>query len=662
MQGAPDAFATIEPDGTVVAWNREAARMFGVTEEEAVGRDVAELMFAPEDRPAHAERRSRDLERPEGAGPVRREVEMVRRDGSRFPAEITVSRVQASGRALLAFFVRDVTARAQREQERAELMREQTAREEAEQMASIVNGLQMLLDAALAHARLDDMLGALLPRLCEVLSADAASVLLPNEDDEGSFTVHASSADFGDEPPRAFLGEGVAGRVAQTREPELANDPSAEDIADPALHGCGSVLGVPLLAGETVTGVILVGVPPPRRFTDDDLLTLGLAADRVALAIDHARVFEREHKIAETLQRSLLPDRLPRLPGLEVAARYLPAASEADVGGDWYDVIPIAAGRVGLVMGDVAGKGLAAASMVGRLRSALRAYALEGHDPPTVVARLNQLVWSESDDSEMATLTYVVVDPAENSVSWVNAGHLPPLVVGDDGDAEFLEATASVPLGVMPFPAYEEESRDLPPGATVLLYTDGLVERPGELLDDGLARLSGAATTIGGGPERVCDAIVKRLVPAGAASDDVAVLALHSPPLDRVFRLQLPADPSRLASMRALLRRWLRHLGATERDVAEILTATGEAAANAIEHGSESLERPVEVLGEEDAGEVALSVRDTGSWRPSRADGRGRGLVMMRALMDHVDVTPAPEGTTVEMRRRLGAEDQAVNA
>ena len=179
------------------------------------------------------------------------------------------------------------------------------------------------------------------------------------------------------------MGEGIAGRVAQTREPELVNDPAPPDVADPALRDSGSVLGVPLLAGGSVTGVILVGVPPPRRFTDDDLLLLGLAGDRVALAIDHARVFEREHRIAETLQRSLLPDRLPALPGLEVAARYLPAASEAEVGGDWYDVIPIGAGRVGLVMGDVAGKGLAAASMVGRLRSALRAYALEGHDPPT---------------------------------------------------------------------------------------------------------------------------------------------------------------------------------------------------------------------------------------------------------------------------------------
>lgn len=656
VQGAPDAFASIETDGTVVAWNREAERMFGVTEEEAVGRDVAELMFAPEDRAGHAERRALDLERPEGAGPATREVEMVRRDGSRFPAEITVSRVQAGGRALLAFFVRDVTARLQREREREELMREQAAREEAEQMASIVHGLQVLLDAALAHARLDDMLDALLPRLCEVLTAETASVLLPDAD--GSFTVHASTGELGEDPPRAHLGEGIAGRVAQTREPELVNDPEPSDVVDPALHDCASVLGIPLLARDAVTGVILVGVPQPRRFTDDDLLLLGLAADRVALAIDHARVFEREHRIAETLQRSLLPERLPVLPGLEVAARYLPAASEAEVGGDWYDVIPIAAGRVGLVMGDVAGKGLAAASMVGRLRSAFRAYALEGHDPPTVVARLNQLVWSEANDSEMATLAYLVIDPAENTVSWVNAGHLPPLVVSDDGEPQLLEAEASVPLGVMPFPSYREQTRTLPAGATVLLYTDGLVERPGELLDTGLARLAKAAAAVEGGPERLCEALVRGLVPGGAASDDVAVLALHSPPLSVRFRLQLPADAARLGSMRALLRRWLRHVGASDRDIAEVLSATGEAAANAIEHGSESPERPVEVSGERRDGGVDLVVRDTGSWRPSRADGRGRGLVMMRAMMDAVDVVPAPGGTTVTMRRHLDVEER----
>ena len=156
---------------------------------------------------------------------------------------------------------------------------------------------------------------------------------------------------------------------------------------------------------------------------------LRLAADRVALAIDRARVYEREHRIAETLQRSLLPDRLPQLPGLTVAARYLPAAAEAEVGGDWYDVIPMTGGRVGLVMGDVAGKGLAAASMVGRLRSALRAYALEGHDPAAVLDQLNRLMWTEARGQPDGHPPVRDRGSGGRPMSWVNAGHMPPMVV-----------------------------------------------------------------------------------------------------------------------------------------------------------------------------------------------------------------------------------------
>lgn len=654
VESAPESFVGVEEDGTVVSWNPAAERTFGWTAEEAVGQPVRDLIVVPENFEDHRRRRAEEFARPDGSGPTRREVELLRRDGGRFLAEITYSRVRAGDRPMLACFIRDVSDREAREREREQLYREQAAREEAEQMAGIVHGLQMLLDVALAHQRLDEMLAALLPRVCEVVDAEGAAVLLSEED--GSLTLRASMfRDVETEPLRIELGEGIAGRVALEKQPLLIHDPDPSEVADPALHGLHSILGVPLMAGGEVTGVLKVGVPQPRRFSEDDLLLLSLAADRVALAIDHLRLYEREHKIAETLQRSLLPERLPSLPGLEVAARYQPAASESEVGGDWYDVIAMPGGRVGLVMGDVAGKGLAAASMVGRLRSAMRAYALEGHAPADVVDRLNQLVWTEVEDGHMTTMVYVVLDPLEGRVTWVNAGHLPPLAVTSDGIARFLDGPSSVPLGVMSYPAYEAAETEMPLGGTVLLYTDGLVERPGELLDDGLDRLAAAVRGERVGPQDLCDHVLERLVPADGASDDVALLALCSPPLSDSFRVELGSEPGELASMRALLRRWLRNADGDDVEIAEILTATGEAAANAIEHGgSIAGGPPFEVSGSWDGDAIEIVVRDSGGWRRRQSSEGGRGLVLMRALMDSVDVDPGPDGTTVRMSRRIG--------
>jgi len=650
VDAAPSAFATIEGDGTVLQWNREAERLVGIGADEALGRDVAELMFAPEDRAAHVQRRRGDFERPVGAPPSRREVQMIRRDGSRFPAEVIVSPVKTGERMLQSFFVHDLSDRDRLEAEREQLLRERAARQEAEQLAGVVRGLQVLLDTALAHTRLEPMLAALVPRVCEVVAAEAATVLLTDE--AGQLVVRASTAMQEGEPPVEIApGEGISGKVAQSGKPMILRDAQPGQVVDPATRNMRSVISVPLMAGGVVTGVIQVGVTAPDRFTEDDILLLRLAADRVALAIDHVRVYEREHRIAETLQRSLLPERLPALPGLEVAARYQAAASEAEVGGDWYDVIPIDSSRVGLVMGDVAGKGLAAASMVGRLRSALRAYALEGHDVKTAVDRLNQLVWSDLEDSQMATLVFMVIDQAESTISWVNAGHLPPLVL-EDGQPRFLDGPSSVPLGVMPYAQYEAGSIELPAGATILLYTDGLVERHGELIDHGLRRLAEAASDLPHSTERLCDELLEHLVPSGAAADDVAILALHAPPVGERFTLTLPAQPGELASMRALLRRWLGQADGTDEEVAEILIAAGEAATNAIEHGGN--DAPFEVAGVMDGDEVDLTVTDRGSWREKSPErGGGRGLALIRELMDEVEVTRAVDGTTVRMKRRL---------
>ena len=551
IESAPNAFITVDEDGVITEWNREAERTFGYPAAEAVGRRVIDLIILPEDREGHLERLQGAFATSPDDPPLRGERNLQRRDGTPLFAEVTLSLVDFDDDRVLLVFVRDLSHRAEREREREQLYREQAARQEAEHMAEMVQGLQMLLDAALAHGRLEQILELLVPRLCEVLKADVAAIFL-TEEGTGELVLRASTEGAPEttvvaRPPH------IAARVADSRAPLLVHDPGDEELSAPAMRGMASVISVPLTGGEDVTGVIQVGVRPPRRFDDDNLLLLGLAADRVALAIDHSLVFEREHRIAETLQRSLLPDRLPVLPGLEVAARYIPAASEAEVGGDWYDVIPIDASRVGLVMCDVAGKGLAAASMVGRLGSAMRAYALEGREPAEVVASLNQLVWSEVGDSEMATLVYVVADPVAGTLSWVNAGHPPPLLLAADGSTSFLEGPRSVPLGVMPFPSYEAGSASLPPGGTLLLYTDGLVERPGELLDDGFARLAQAITGADVAAERVCDHVLERLVPTGAMADDVALLALHTQLLSDRFHLDLPPEPRQLSSMRALL-------------------------------------------------------------------------------------------------------------
>jgi PAS domain S-box-containing protein len=637
LDTAPDAFITLDRDGVILSWNAAADRLFGWSASEAIGKTMRALIVPPEFGERHDERRRALIESDSPVATENFEVEYVRRDGSRFPGEATVSKVDIRGEVFVSGFITDVTERLRRQAEREALLREQAARAEAERVADLVGALQALVDAALAHRTLDDILRELVTQVRGVLDADAATIYLADEDER--LSVGAST------PGEISGGGEFAETVAEAREAMLSRD-------DPASES-GSLIGVPLLAEGEVTGVLVACATPPRVFGGEDLTLLRLAAERVGLAIAHARVYEREHKIAETLQRSLLPDHIPTLPGLDVAARYLPAASEAEVGGDWYDVIPMAGGAVGLVMGDVAGKGLAGASMVGRLRSALRAYALEGHDGARVVERLNRLLWTEAEDSQMATMLYVIVDPAASSVRWVNAGHPAPLMVVA-GEPAFLEGAGSVPLGVLPFPTYEEVSAPMVPGSTLLLYTDGLVERPGENIDDGMAELAARVREAPEDPDALCDHLLATLVPAGGAMDDVAILTLRNLPVPERFSAEFPAEPEALAPMRSMLRRWLGHAGAGETEIAEITTACGEAATNAIEHGGASGGSSFEVSGSRNGHEVELAVRDHGSWREERPGDHGRGFDLMRTLMDTVAVQPTEEGTIVTLRRRLG--------
>jgi PAS domain S-box-containing protein len=655
LDSAPDAFVAVDgKTDLVTAWNTAAERLFGWSASEVIGRPMREFIFPAGGEVGHEERRRALLEGADPEGAQQGELELKRRDGTTFPAERTVHRLDTGDEVMLFAFVRDLTERRRRQREREALLGEQAARAEAERVAEMVSGMQLLVDAALAHRNTSDIVAELVSRVTSVLGADAASIFLA---DEGRLRLRGSSAGLVGQEVRLDFGEGFAGRVAAGREALLSHDAQA-DLDDPGLRSLkvDSLVGVPLLAEGEVTGVLVVCTAAPRRLTPEDMGMLRLAADRVALGIDRARVFEREHRIAETLQRTLLPARLPDLPGLDVAARYLPAASEAEVGGDWYDVIPIPGGRVGMVMGDVAGKGLAAASLVGRLRSALRAYALEGHDPATALEQLNRLLWTEGTESQMATLLYAIVDPADDAIRWVNAGHMPPLLVGHDGSPAFLRGARSVPLGVLPFPTFQEEVAPMEAGASVVLFTDGLVERPGTVIDEGIDRLAAAVDGLGPDPEALCDHLLATLVPDGGASDDVALLAVRNVPMTDQIDSRFDPVPEALSSMRGLLRRWLRWAEAGEQETAEIVTACGEAATNAIEHAGAAGDLPFEVSGELVGRRVEVTVRDHGAWRSPRDGDRGRGLSLMRALMDTVEVSPGPDGTRVRLERELTEE------
>jgi PAS domain S-box-containing protein len=368
--------------------------------------------------------------------------------------------------------------------------------------------------------------------------------------------------------------------------------------------------------------------------------------------ITERREYEREHRIAETLQRALLPKELPRSSSLDLAARYVPAEAGLDCGGDWYDVIELRNGKVALVIGDVIGHGLQAATVMGQLRLALRAYALEGHPPEIVVSNIDALVQQLHPDG-MATLLYIELDAGASTATIVCAGHPPPLVSTADGGVDFLDVAADRALGVDTFAAFASHVRQVARGSTLVLYTDGLVDRRDLPIADGLPRLRTAVEEVGEAHvEDLCDRLLEALVPKDV-SDDVAILAAHLVAEPAACEIVIPADPAQLSSVRARLSRWLDAARVGGEDRNQIVLACSEACANAIEHAYREQGGDVQIRGTIDAGDVEIVVRDRGRWRSPRNDDRGRGLNVMRACMDNVVVEPTAQGTVVRMRRSI---------
>jgi len=387
--------------------------------------------------------------------------------------------------------------------------------------------IQSLTDAALSRLDEEEFLAELLDRVKDILHADTAAVLLL--DFSSGQLVATAAAGLEEEVAQGVripVGRGFAGRIAADHRPVILDHVDHTTVLNRILwqKRIRSMMGVPLMAGGRVIGVMHVGSLTPRRFTRADVELLQMAAGRAATAVQ--LISARADRVAAAaLQRSLLPSALPEVEGAEMAARYV--AGSGVVGGDWYDVFTLPSGELGVVMGDVAGSGLPAAVIMGRMRSALRAYAVDTTDPAEALDRLDRKMQHFEPDA-LATVAYAVIEPTLDRMHVALAGHFPPLIARPGRPAEQADIPPGTMIGLAPGERRRASTVTIPPGTLLCFYTDGLIERPREPLDDSMARLARAVTAQP--PETAIAAVMAALVGSQPARDDIALLMLRRQP------------------------------------------------------------------------------------------------------------------------------------
>ncbi len=329
-----------------------------------------------------------------------------------------------------------------------------------------------------------------------------------------------------------------------------------EDLADTDVNASvlwpgvqlGSMFSVPITLGTDAFGALVIADRVAGKFDSSvERAVVGLAA-HASVVMENVRLYRAQQTVALTLQQSMLPDVLPTVAGLTVAARYHPADIRFDVGGDWYDVFHLPDGSLGLVMGDVVGHGLPAASLMSQMRNTLRAYALDGCSPGSALTRLNTMACA-LDLGYVATVVFVALDPPSGVGRIASAGHPPPLLVGNDRTAEYLKSAGGPALGWLDHAEYGEFVVELRPGCSILLYTDGLIEDRSITFDDGLERLRHAACEIAAGPEEMCEYVSAHGASAATSPDDIAILVVRRDLIDEPVDVEspLPKTPGVLA-------------------------------------------------------------------------------------------------------------------
>jgi PAS domain S-box-containing protein len=419
-----------------------------------------------------------------------------------------------------------------------------------------------------------------------------------------------------------------------------------------------SVISVPLAARGRVIGALAVRREHGATYDEADVVLVEELAVRGALAIDNALLYARERNAALMLQRSLLPRLLPDFDGATCAVRYRPGGAGAEIGGDWYDVLALE-GTLAVTVGDVQGRGLAAASVMGQLRAAVRAYTLEEHPPKEVLLRADAVLRS-LDGGPLATCAYVRLDPAANELLVAIAGHPPPLLADRTG-ARYLDVDPGLPLGIGGA-VFAQSTVAVDEGAVVVLYTDGLVEDATTPLDVGMDRLAdvvAVAVAEGLDVEALAERILDRLVPAGDQDDDIALLVLAVGHVDTDRTVELADDPAAVRTARRLAEEVATDLGADEERTVALVLLVSEVVTNAVRHAGAAGRLRMRRAGNR----VRVEVFDGGVdlLRPKAAPGdpgrpdRRRGLQLLDELADAWGVEPTSGGKCVWFEITAGA-------
>jgi PAS domain S-box-containing protein len=599
--------------------------------------------WAPADRAALAQLRTAG-----SCTPFRKEY--WRKDGSRVPIEVGAVTLAREPLRWVCF-IQDLSAQQQAE--------------EAAQQAAELAVLAEELSQAVTVAEVAQALGGWLRRavgvkLAILVEADTRRPVLRYvnlHDVPGEVTQQWTELDATFDSPavRAWRG----GKQVFFANPQTIDAEFPHLAASRIAAGTGSCLAAPLIIGRKITGVLTVTWPEPRGLGPSQQQFLAAVAGYVAQALTWARQFEAEHAVAHQLQQAMIRPVGNAVARVEVNGVYRPATTDLEVGGDWYDVLTVTDECMALIVGDVVGHGISAASVMGQLRSALRGLVLAGLQPAAALEALDKFA-SAIPDARFSSCLVAFLDSRHESLAVSVAGHMPPLIIDAAGAASFFEDAQDPPLGFATGPR-QTTNLDFPAGSTLILYTDGLIERRGEPLDAGMERL---AITAAGQSERSIDRLserlVRELVSESFHNDDVAVVCarlLSQNPAR--FTETAVAEPAQVRVLRHKFADWLKAAGAGGQAHAELCIAVGEALTNCAEHAYAGTKPQLMTIeASHNSNRVQITIRDSGRWRPPSDDpARGQGLPLIREIMDRVQIITEPTGTTVTAERDLGEKE-----